>query len=326
MLRVAGAGPRIAGPANAARDPVHSGTTSDARERKLEREQGMAATINNFTEKRFDTGVVELNYAEGPNSGHPMVLIHGIGSRWQAWLPVIPHLSRRWKLFAVDLRGHGRSGRVSGRYVFADYPPDISAFVTGVIGEPAVLFGHSLGGMTAIGVAADAGQTVRAAVLEDPPVFITERPEISTFRDRFATSHRIILETRGSDEIYRRLRETDTESDSAVLRFRAESLSTLDPDVYAPSLEGRHREGFEVETKLGMIAAPTLLLQGNADLGGAVSDDDAARVMSALSRGTLVKFADVGHGIHSERPEETVGAVEEFLARALPNAAARGGN
>ena len=33
-------------------------------------------------EKKFDTGVVEINYAEGPNAGTPLVLLHGGGDRW----------------------------------------------------------------------------------------------------------------------------------------------------------------------------------------------------------------------------------------------------
>ena len=33
-------------------------------------------------EKNFDTGVVHLNYAEGPDSGPPLVLLHGRGDRW----------------------------------------------------------------------------------------------------------------------------------------------------------------------------------------------------------------------------------------------------
>ena len=64
-----------------------------------------------LTERTFDAGDVSLNYAEGPPAGPPLVLLHGSSLRWQHFLPVIPLLGWRWHLYALDLRGHGRSGR-----------------------------------------------------------------------------------------------------------------------------------------------------------------------------------------------------------------------
>ena len=43
-------------------------------------------------ERSFDTGVVTINYGEGPASGPPMVLLHGGSARWQGWERVIPAL------------------------------------------------------------------------------------------------------------------------------------------------------------------------------------------------------------------------------------------
>jgi len=45
-----------------------------------------------LVEKRFNTGTVDINYVEGPRSGPPLVLIHGLSSHWQVYLPVIPYL------------------------------------------------------------------------------------------------------------------------------------------------------------------------------------------------------------------------------------------
>lgn len=51
---------------------------------------------------------VELNY-EVRGSGEPLLLIHGIGSRWQMWEPVLDRLARRHEVFAIDLPGFGFS-------------------------------------------------------------------------------------------------------------------------------------------------------------------------------------------------------------------------
>ncbi len=67
-----------------------------------------------LTEHTFNTGVVTINYAEVGLSGQPLVLLHGGSARWQSSLPIIPELSQRWHVFALDLRGHGKLGRVAG--------------------------------------------------------------------------------------------------------------------------------------------------------------------------------------------------------------------
>ncbi|MFY9662418.1 MAG: alpha/beta fold hydrolase, partial [Terriglobales bacterium] len=80
----------------------------------------MSETHPGLVERTFDIGegqlAVRLNYAEGPAAGPPLVLLHGLGRRWQVFLPLIPALSMRWHIFAVDLRGHGKSSRVSRGY------------------------------------------------------------------------------------------------------------------------------------------------------------------------------------------------------------------
>src|SRR3954471_8978915 len=138
-------------------------------------------------EQTFDTGTVSINYVADQASGPPLVLLHGVTSRWQGWLSVMPDLALRWRLFALDLRGHGRSGRADGRYRLTDYAGDVTAFLQRRAGEPAVVVGHSLGAMIAIAVAAEAPDFVRAVVLEDPPLAafstqsLRERPEYGPF-------------------------------------------------------------------------------------------------------------------------------------------------
>jgi pimeloyl-ACP methyl ester carboxylesterase len=72
-------------------------------------------------------------------------------------------------VYAPDLRGHGQSGRVPGCYRLRDYAADIAAFLEQVVQQPAVLFGHSLGGHVAILVAARHPQLVRGLIIGDAP-------------------------------------------------------------------------------------------------------------------------------------------------------------
>ena len=121
-------------------------------------------------ERQFHTGVVALNDAEVPGSGPPLVLLHGGSASWRSLELLLPDLAVHWHVYALDLRGHGTSGRVPGHYRLSDYADDVSAFLARTVGGPATIYGHSLGGIVALLVAAHAPALVRAVVVGDAPL------------------------------------------------------------------------------------------------------------------------------------------------------------
>ena len=251
-------------------------------------------------EQIFDAGPVPINYAAGPAGGPPLVLLHGVTGRWQTWLSVMPDLAVRWRLFALDLRGHGRSGRAAGAYRIMEYAADVIALLRRQAGEPAVLVGHSLGAIIAIAVAAEAPDAVRAVVLEDPPLapFRHQSARERAEYGRFTALRDLARSGRTVDELIAPLADLQPGRDAAALRARAVSLSQLDPDVLTLIIEDRAREGYDLDALLGQISCPVLLLQGNPALGGALADVDAQRAASLLVRGAYVRLLEVGHGIH----------------------------
>ena len=121
-------------------------------------------------ESSFNTGTTEINYAEGPHSGPPLVLLHGLPGRWQEFLPIMPALSLLWHVHALDFRGQGNSGRTPGHYLARYYGVDVEQFLRHQLDEPAVLFGMSAGGAVALAVAAECPELVRAIVVGDSPI------------------------------------------------------------------------------------------------------------------------------------------------------------
>ena len=121
-------------------------------------------------EQTFNADGLTINFAEGPPSGPPLVLLHGGGDRWQQFLPILPSLVMRWHIYALDLRGHGKSGRVAGQYRPEQYVADVLAFLESQLTERVILFGHSLGGWIALLVAAEGIDRIQALILGDPPL------------------------------------------------------------------------------------------------------------------------------------------------------------
>ena len=125
-----------------------------------------------LTEQFFDANGVYIHYAVGKNSSHPLVLLHGITERWQTFLLLISYLSNQWQIYALDLRGHGESGRVANRYRISDYAQDVICFIESQINQPMVILGHSIGAFIAIYIATNRPELIKAIVLVDPPLHL----------------------------------------------------------------------------------------------------------------------------------------------------------
>ena len=90
--------------------------------------------------------------------------------------PLLHRLARRHHVYAVDLRGHGQSSHAQGAYTLQDYTRDVSALVVEQIGVSAVIYGHSLGALIGINMAAQKPEWVRALILETLLSTITTPP------------------------------------------------------------------------------------------------------------------------------------------------------
>lgn len=115
-----------------------------------------------------------MNYGEVENDKPALLLIHGQMSVWEDYALVLPKLSENWHIYAVDVYGHGESEHDENLYYLDVNGDDLIWFINQVIGEPAVIAGHSNGAITAAYIAAYGGKNIAGAVLEDPPIFSTE--------------------------------------------------------------------------------------------------------------------------------------------------------
>ncbi|MET0135474.1 MAG: alpha/beta hydrolase [Kibdelosporangium sp.] len=107
-------------------------------------------------------------------SGSPLVLLHGIGHRWQAWEPILDELAERHDVIAVDLPGFGKSPGLSGPYtVQAGVAAAVSAFKELGVEQPH-LAGNSLGGMLALELAS-AGHAKSVTALAPAGFWATAR-------------------------------------------------------------------------------------------------------------------------------------------------------
>ncbi|WP_436493726.1 alpha/beta fold hydrolase [Actinokineospora sp. HUAS TT18] len=102
--------------------------------------------------------MIEINY-ERRGQGEPLVLLHGIGHRWQAWSPVLDRLAEHHDVIAIDLPGFGGSPMLPPERRY-DVPSAVDALmeVFADLGVPRPhLAGNSLGAMLSLEIAARGG-------------------------------------------------------------------------------------------------------------------------------------------------------------------------
>ena len=120
---------------------------------------------------RIDNDGVSINVVEDGRPDGPVVLfLHGIISCADTWNWAVPDLVDTHRVLRMEFRGHGDSDRAPGTYGFTNCVADAIAVLDQLVGGPAVLVGHSLGGGTAAAVAQTRPDLVTAVLLEDPAI------------------------------------------------------------------------------------------------------------------------------------------------------------
>jgi pimeloyl-ACP methyl ester carboxylesterase len=282
-------------------------------------------------EQRFHTGIVELSFVEGPPRGSPIVVLHGGSTSWQYGQSLIEQLLPHWHVYAPDLRGHGQSGRVPGRYYVSDYVVDIAAFLERVVGVPSIVYGHSLGGETAVVVAAEHPDLVRALIVGDAPLsavdHATEEPTHKAMNvlwhslagkpiAEIVPALKAMPVMASGQETPRRAVDVFGEK-SPWFAFQARNLHHLDPGVLAAVLEGPEHmlAGYDPYRLLPAIRCPVLLLQADPQAGGLLRDEEVQMALRLLADSVHVHLPGIGHELHG-RPEQAsrvLDAITPFL-------------
>ena len=281
-----------------------------------------------FVEKSFDTGEVVINYAEGPPNGPPILFIHGVTGNWRGFLPLMPAITMRWQVYAVDLRGHGKSGHKSGHYTLRDYARDLRTFIRNVIHRPVIIFGHSLGGMIATILAADNPDIEAVVIGDSPPNYDGGLRDDMVGRVSYWSQAKKTAETGNTvNEIMQTLRGNkvmwgDVPIDDPIsLLNMAINWSRMDPDILTNMIECKDdptkftemAEGYDTEKLFPRIGCPVLLLRGNPELGGTISVVELEKAKALIPNITYVCFDTIGHALFPRGPEPVLTPLSIFL-------------
>ena len=117
----------------------------------------------------------DIHYLEWGDRTKPgTVLVHGGSAHAHWWAHLAPMLAERYHPVALDLSGHGDSGRRE-EYSFELWAEELMAVCVACgIDDPPVLVGHSMGGLVSIVAAALHGERLRGVIIVDSPVIVPD--------------------------------------------------------------------------------------------------------------------------------------------------------
>ena len=290
-----------------------------------------------FPEQLVDLGEVQMNYATaGDKSSPPLLLIPGQTESWWGYEAAMPRLAEHFEMFAVDLRGQGRSTRTPGRYTLDNMGNDLVRFIDSVIRRPTYVSGLSSGGVLSAWLSAYAkpGQVI-AALYEDPPLFTSEiRPAVGPgIRQCIGPVFDLwssYLGDQWSIGAWDAMREAAPErlpdwlKGLPVPEEPPQNLKEYDPEWGRSFWTGTVAASCDHERMLRSVKVPVLLTHhlcvtndATGFLFGAMSDQQAQRVQHLLqAAGVPVEyrsFPDVGHSMHGDRPDLYVDTLLDWV-------------
>ncbi len=302
-------------------DAAPSGSALEAG-RQAQGRFGAAAGETMSREKFFDTGKVKLNYLDYGSSAEPLVMLHGGAWCWQEYLSLIPSLSQRWHIYALDLRGNGRSGWAPGHYRLEDFTDDTVAFVR-QLNAPAVLVGHSIGGVIALMAAARCPEKVKALVIEDAPLTLDNyRRVIDASREMYGLWLALKKSAQSEQELALALADRYRDYPGVTsqwILFFARCLWQLDPtyfDTLLYDFDG-FIKGYDYKRVLARIGCPVMFIRGEARLGAVMTDDEIAWLQGNVRTATCARIDAVGHLLHLQDQGQApvLAEMTGFLAR-----------
>lgn len=262
-------------------------------------------------EKTFDTGKVPINYLDyGSTTAEPLVMFHGGAWCWQEYLSLIPSLSPRWHVYALDLRGNGKSGWDPGHYRLEEFTEDAEAFIKH-LNEPAVLVGHSIGGVVALMAAAQCPEKIKALVIEDAPLTLENyRRIIDSSRDMFNLWLQLKKSAHSETELSLSLAEKYKAYPgvtSTWILFFAKCLWQLDPAFFDDLLNDfpGFCKGYDFKKILAKLHCPILFIRGEPKRGAVMRDDEISWLRQNMANVKIADIKGVGHLLHLEDQGQT---------------------
>jgi pimeloyl-ACP methyl ester carboxylesterase len=285
----------------------------------------------------------ELAVRAAGDPAHPMlVFVHGFSLDMTTWHYQWTGLSDRYRCVLFDFRSHGRSARAaSGDLSPLAFGRDLAAVLDAVVPDgPAVVIGHSMGGMSILATAQArpdlfAGRvagavfvgTASSDLLLGAMGSVTQllRPRLGSLvqaAQRVNRLRRYAVSSRGDlSHVFTRMTQFGPEASPALVDHIVELAARAPSDVWTDGLVGLM--DMDLRDAVRHVRVPSLVVVGEHDR--VTPPAAAVQLTAALPDGRLEVIAGAGHLPMLERHEDVNDRLRAFADRTLTSPAAKNG-
>jgi pimeloyl-ACP methyl ester carboxylesterase len=252
----------------------------------------------------------------GNPAGAPVVLIHGYTDNARDWVPMLPYVSKDFRLILIDLRGHGKSSKPDCCYTRFDFAYDIVLLLDQLKIRRADVVGHSLGSIVAQTLAEDWPQRIDRVVLISSTGGSSPGARKKAPAFDFASQIRLLEEPIEPDSPFMiAWWDSPTPVDAEFIRRERVDSAAIPLRVWLAildqSLAGNRYE--DLQSSLPRLRAPTLLIWGSKD--PIMEEPVRVTLRRGLPKAQVKIFDGLGHNPFWEQPGALAQTINDFLSR-----------
>lgn len=262
--------------------------------------------------KQVTVGDLSIHYYEGgPSNAQTILMVHGFAANKDNWLRFARHLSKDYRIIALDLPGFGASDRPAGSYDVGTQTERLASVIEALGIGRLHLIGNSMGGhISALYAARYPDKVLSLALLDNAGITSPQPSELMQLLERGAANPLVVKQP----EDFQRLLEFVfvqppylPESLKGYFAEQAINNSAHYDQVFAHLIE----RYIPLEPELAKIQAPTLIIWGAEDRALHVSSIEVMQPL--LRKPSVVIMPKTGHAPMIERPQQTAEHYRAFL-------------
>jgi len=243
-------------------------------------------------------------YYEVEGIGPALVFIHGAMGTNSHWKYQMRVFSENYRVYALDLPGHGRSDAISKEISIVSFAELVSEVIAQLGMETPVVCGHSMGGAIGLQIALDGPSSLGALVLVGSGAKLRVHPEILI---NMRTNFRETI-----DQVYNQWVFAQNSDRSLIETLKQQVLEIKAPIAVA---DWEACDIFDCRSRLEELQLPTLMIVGAEDKLTPVWYSEY--LLDRITGSTLEKVTNAGHYAMIEQPVQFNKVLSSFLERIL---------
>ena len=249
----------------------------------------------------------KIRYIEEGDSKNTIVLLHGLGGMAERWFPVVPFLSKKYRVIAVDLIGYGQSDKPQVDYTPEFFRDSILGLLETLSLEKVFMIGTSLGGEIVAECAATQNSAIKKIVMVAPAgIMKKSTPVLDAYTMAALYPNHESVKT-----AYQMMMGEKKEiSSQSVENFISNMTRPNSKMAFLSTLLGMKNSPVITE-KLKLIKIPALLIWGDADK--MIPIEYSKEFASSIPDCNFVVMNGCGHTPYEEKPNEFSKIVLDFL-------------